>query len=744
MYVALLLTTAGLLAGGKHAELHPAASQLYVEFPDTVAMRAAYEESALLGLLHDEEVGRFVAHLVGEDPATYDLGDATLDLTEGAIGESPVAGLIETLLVESESLSLSVSGVQVRGLADALAQAEREPYRAALAHLAGAQVRLVVDFPAGDEARAAHVRDALVALLSENLPGEESVAHLARTPLGHELDARVWRSKSLAGREVFTALDGTRLIAGIGSDAAQAFAAQEHALSGDERYLELATGFQPPRGAAVYESYVDLAGLSEGVTSLARLMDLPGEVADYAAAGVRAFAPSDRLASRTRVRLVDGQFVEETLERLPEAHGSHDILGSTPVSRAAFELVPEEAVAVWASTLDKDALAATLTDLLAEISGQDPEALLATLASEHGLDPRRDVVDALGHNVVFYTLPFSGIGTPKMFLALDLDQPDRFATGLQSLAEALVSISDGALEFTSRPYRKSPFLSLAPAGDLLPATNGGMLGMAPDMFSPSLSVGVVEGRAIVSLSSMYTKREMKRLLGGEGAPHALAAEGSRLPEDVGSYGETDWGAILGTLYGAAKGWLPMVQQGMGDLPFPSDALPGDDVFARHLRPTTSWTRRVPLGQYSYKESSFGPETPALLSMVAVGGVFMAGSVFEPAEAELFAIDVDPYAEDSVGDPTADTLAALRRVKIGLVVHKSDLGHYPATLAELLTPTANYPSGYLDGNALPKDGWGHELVYALTPDAGSFRIWSVGPDGVDQGGEGDDVDLARGK
>ena len=66
------------------------------------------------------------------------------------------------------------------------------------------------------------------------------------------------------------------------------------------------------------------------------------------------------------------------------------------------------------------------------------------------------------------------------------------------------------------------------------------------------------------------------------------------------------------------------------------------------------------------------------------------------------------------------------------------GH-PAALADLLKPTTNYPQGFLPRlGAVPKDGWQHELRYRVEPDGASYRLWSVGPDGQDQSGSGDDL------
>ena len=45
-------------------------------------------------------------------------------------------------------------------------------------------------------------------------------------------------------------------------------------------------------------------------------------------------------------------------------------------------------------------------------------------------------------------------------------------------------------------------------------------------------------------------------------------------------------------------------------------------------------------------------------------------------------------------------------------------------------------GYLDGDTVPTDAWGRPFVYANEGE--SFRLYSTGPNGIDEGGAGDDV------
>ncbi len=72
----------------------------------------------------------------------------------------------------------------------------------------------------------------------------------------------------------------------------------------------------------------------------------------------------------------------------------------------------------------------------------------------------------------------------------------------------------------------------------------------------------------------------------------------------------------------------------------------------------------------------------------------------------------------------------------LVVYKLDQDSYPRDLKALSAGTEAYPGGFLAGDSLPVDGWGRDYRYLLT--SAGYHLWSVGPDGVDQKGMGDDL------
>ncbi|MFA5252308.1 MAG: type II secretion system major pseudopilin GspG [Phycisphaerae bacterium] len=79
--------------------------------------------------------------------------------------------------------------------------------------------------------------------------------------------------------------------------------------------------------------------------------------------------------------------------------------------------------------------------------------------------------------------------------------------------------------------------------------------------------------------------------------------------------------------------------------------------------------------------------------------------------------------------------------------KMDTGRLPTeeeglmALVEQPSDVVRYePGGYLETTEIPKDGWGNDFIYELSPESGkSFVIKSLGADG-EEGGEDNDADL----
>ncbi len=94
-----------------------------------------------------------------------------------------------------------------------------------------------------------------------------------------------------------------------------------------------------------------------------------------------------------------------------------------------------------------------------------------------------------------------------------------------------------------------------------------------------------------------------------------------------------------------------------------------------------------------------------------------------------------------------TKANLKLLHNAVNQFKMDTGRFPTeeeglmALIEQPSDVTRYePGGYLETTEIPKDGWGNDFIYELSPESGKpFVIKSLGADGK-EGGEGNDADL----
>jgi hypothetical protein len=227
------------------------------------------------------------------------------------------------------------------------------------------------------------------------------------------------------------------------------------------------------------------------------------------------------------------------------------------------------------------------------------------------------------------------------------------------------------------------------------------------------------------------------------APPAVHVVRSLVPADATAVGYMDWAQLFAGAYDGGKAMLAFMGGGL-NLPFDPMLLPEGELFTQFYEPSFSWTRVSEDGVYSRSESSLGPE--AVLGVMGIAG--MAALAVQEVMSQRQAPEVastakvpETAAEPVVLEPAAQleaTRESLRFLATRLAVYKLDVKRYPARLDDLLLPTVSYPRGFLDGRELPRDAWKNTFSYSASADGSGYRLWSMGPDGVDQSGEGDDL------
>ena len=89
-----------------------------------------------------------------------------------------------------------------------------------------------------------------------------------------------------------------------------------------------------------------------------------------------------------------------------------------------------------------------------------------------------------------------------------------------------------------------------------------------------------------------------------------------------------------------------------------------------------------------------------------------------------------------------TRGQMQALETAILSYQMDLDQLPRNLEDLINDpgVSGWAGPYTHRGRMPKDAWGREFRY--DPEGrhnpGSFDLWSVGPDGVDDQGEGDDI------
>ncbi|MHC4377192.1 MAG: type II secretion system protein GspG, partial [Planctomycetota bacterium] len=93
------------------------------------------------------------------------------------------------------------------------------------------------------------------------------------------------------------------------------------------------------------------------------------------------------------------------------------------------------------------------------------------------------------------------------------------------------------------------------------------------------------------------------------------------------------------------------------------------------------------------------------------------------------------------DPASATDQTLLSIRVGLEAYRYDRGGaYPNELGDLLETNDQFPKGYVTEGLDLLDGWGRSFVYQPSDDGSTYSLRSLGPNGQDDGGTGDDIVL----
>ena len=431
-----------------------------------------------------------------------------------------------------------------------------------------------------------------------------------------------------------------------------------------------------------------------------------------------------------------------------------DMIGGSPIQASSLGLAHPDALVTAVASFDPT----MLLDMVTE-SAPDPEsveAMMSQLEQQFGFRVDRDVIAPLGDSIS-YSLPKlrSLLSAPNLMAVAELEDRETFIRGMDGLVGMVKELAD--LEGQRTDYRGATLYSwsLAEAGgDAGGMGAGGLMGGLP--IDPSTfvrpTITVMDDRVLFSTLPTHAKREVRRVAkllkaGEEATLHAGLVE-TGIADGASMVNFADWPLFMGNLYTQLKALAPMLGGLAGgggemDLPFQLEALPDMTVLTRHFRPSARYSVALEGGRMDVTESSIGPEVSMLMGVAVVGGasVFGASAPFDGAGDEWddgeMVIDfaTEPEFEQRVdAGPTGQTESSLMVLSMGIQMFQvQNEGKAPASLAELQGDGTSKPGTIKE---LPSDGWGRGFKYSN--QGGKVRIWSIGANGIDEKGEGDDL------
>ena len=474
------------------------------------------------------------------------------------------------------------------------------------------------------------------------------------------------------------------------------------------------------------------------------------------------FAP----VGAARTDLVDGHFEKH---RFTPA-GANDQprwFGVDKIDPSLFGLLPSDAGMVFAAAVDAGSAMQGIESMVTGMLGR-PElrGAIADLEKSAQLSLAEDLLAHVDQQMIASVGPVRGIGMPTTLAHAKLRDVQAFEAALGRLLGAVGERYGETVKIKDKPYRKMSLYQLEvqlpepeedPLADLPPelAEFGAMLQGMSNTFE--MAVGISGDTLVVGLKSLHVKKEMRRLSGDSSrrskeedqVPHPLASGAIALPEGVNQVMYADWGGYFAGVYNMGKAFGGLAAGfAEEELPVDLSALPDAELITRHLRPTVSTTVHGPAGSLTHTRSSFGPEM-ILLPLSSVFGIaaFQAENSLEQASAALESRqdwDLPPPEQTGpvgggAGGHGSSTRDGLMRLRTVLEVYRYTNGdRYPDALAVLAEATTDFPNGFLDGDAVPVDGWGQAFVYTVADEGRSYRLYSMGANGIDDGGEGDDV------
>jgi len=530
-------------------------------------------------------------------------------------------------------------------------------------------------------------------------------------------------------------------------------------LKNSAKYMDVTKGVSVPEAGAVnfYADMESLMNLAKDGAKMALMFEGEMDMVEKVDLIAEKLGLNSLKASFSRSASVNGMSYGEGFVSLYNSDCSLAKLSPpTPITKEELAIIPKDAVSFSIMRFDF----AMLYDMIMDtIKTFDEEAYnevqggiqgLCQMISQGGdpIDLRQDLIGQFGAGFINYSTAGGGMamGAPSMNLLVEVKDYDRFVSALKRIIEGLKQMIpevNEAVSLSTTTFSETEICYFQISGPM------------PIPITPAFAK---VGNYLAFSLNIDDVKKMIRRHGGEGecitSNEDFASFYSKYPKDAQlvSLGYTRLKQTLGEAYNQVAMLAPMTTMALPpeiELPVDLQLLPTGECITDHLY--SSITAGIKLDDTNMKMMSYGPIGAEMiqyigpitgLAMCAINDYYLRA---KPKVTPFEMTEISPEEEVSVEEvidegamKAAKVRTVLAKLSSACFLYKIEYVKFPSSLEHLLKSNDNWPNGFYESETLPMDEWGNKYLYKLLTGDKCYMIWSCGPNGTDDSGEGDDI------
>jgi len=528
--------------------------------------------------------------------------------------------------------------------------------------------------------------------------------------------------------------------------------ASDKCLKKNENYTKLVSSVTLPAAGSV-NAYVDMDGmmnlLKDGCKMLLmaeRQMDMVEKV-DLIA---EKLGLNSLQSTFSRSLSKDGIASAEGIVSYINKGGLLDLFPLIPIDKKELAYIPKKASSFAIARFDMPALYDLIMDTIKVVDENIYNEIhgsiqgMSAMISQGGepIDLRADIIGKFGTSFIYYQESGANLamgGMPPMCFLFELNDYDAYVGSLKRVIDGLMKMPDVAdnVRFTSTTFSEQEIYYFQ-----FPA--------APIPLSPGFTkVGkyLAFGMQIDDLKKVIRRHggEGESILENEDFTKMYAMIPKELPIVSLSYNRIK--DTFSDMYNSIAMVVPMATMALPpdiDLPVDLQLLPTSECITDHL--FSSIAAGIKVSDNSFKSLSYGPMgfefvqyVGPIVTFAGLTGASFGGNMTQ-ARSDSTRVELIPEIEIDEGEmQRKKAIADIAQISAGCFIYKIEYDKFPDSIASLLKPNENWPNGFIEDDSILKDPWGNDYLYkSFSSGDKYYMIWSKGPNGADEGGQGDDV------